>query len=227
MLPSLLFVIACGTSPALLSDMGEVDATVVYRSSNGVAAGWTEVSLVAHEGCPTFLGEALLNDEPMVVDDGGHSDLQWVLLIIPLPYCAGPHFSLAEPAEEDDVGLTVTVQDLSDSWQIGSDDAYAFGYEIDVTEVEFGSDLVIPWTGPVAPTNVAVMAESDGGTVYIDHVTGDDGTLTFSLPEDDLAPGPIMLTIDADVWSAAPNCSGFAACELIHVSSWDWDLVVG
>lgn len=226
MLPSLLFVLACGIAPALLSDMGDVDATVVYGSSNGVAAGPTELRMVAREGCPTFLGEALLNDEPMVVDEGGHSDVQWVLLIIPLPYCAGPLFSLAEPAEEDDGAFTVTVHDLSDSWQIGSDDAYAFGYEIDVTEVELGSDLVIPWTGPVAPTNVAVMAESEGRTVHIEHLTGDDGTLTFSLPKGDLAPGPIILTIDADIWSAAPNCSGFAACEFIHVSSRDWDLVV-
>ncbi len=33
-------------------------------------ATWTPASSTA-EGCPTFLGEALLNDEPMVIDEGG------------------------------------------------------------------------------------------------------------------------------------------------------------
>lgn len=225
MFPGLPFASAC-ISPTLLADMGEVDATVVYGSANGVPDGETSAWMAAHEDCPTFLGEARLNDAPMAVDSGGGTSVQWVLLIIPLPHCTGPHFSLAEPAEEDDGGLTITVRDLSDSWEIGDDDAYAFGYELDVTEVELGSDLLIPWTGPVPPTNVAVTAESDRGTVHIEHILSHDGTLRFRFKEDELDAGPLLLTIDADVFSPAPICSGFAACELRHVGSRDWEIEV-
>lgn len=214
----LLLLAACGRGTTLLADMGDVDVTMYYDvnatkvdvpGQPDALVGSAGLSLIAGEGCPTFIGEGTFLGDPMTVAEEGHSELGVQLLVFPVQTCFAPSLEGPDTRELSEDSLDVSLEDISATWSIrhegGMNGAYT---RVGEGALHAGESFELAWEGPGTPTYVFV----DGDL----HERPDNGaveTLRLTVSED-TAPGTVGFGVEAPVQYEAESCDGPSACTV-------------
>jgi hypothetical protein len=210
---AVLALAACDSrDPTPLANMGDADVLVSYALMSDAAIGSVDVYLAAAEGCPTFIGDATLNDAPLDIVEAGHTDAGSYYLI-PTSSCVSPRFEAPAPDIVAGDSIDIVLTDTSDTWTVGSATPFDMGYTAPATASP-GDTFTLEWAGPFPATYPFLQAWRGDRDEYLAYTADATGTITVTASED-LAPGPLRLVVEANAGGRSDTCNGFAACGIV------------